>query len=100
MSGGEQQMLAIARGLMSDPRLIILDEPSLGLMPTMVDDLFGLITKVRATGISLNLVEQNVHRALEIADHAYVVEKGRTTLAGTGRDLLANDAVRRSFLAM
>jgi branched-chain amino acid transport system ATP-binding protein len=100
MSGGEQQMVAIARGLMSDPRLIMLDEPSLGLMPRTVDQLFEIIRAVRSTGISLILVEQNVHQALEIADHAYVIEKGRVTLEGAGRDLLASDRVRQSFLGL
>lgn len=100
MSGGEQQMLAIARGLMSDPRLIMLDEPSLGLMPKTVEQLFEIIQAVRSTGISLIIVEQNVHQALEIADHAYVIEKGRVTLEGTGRELLDNDVVRKSFLGL
>jgi branched-chain amino acid transport system ATP-binding protein len=100
MSGGEQQMVAIARGLMSDPRLLILDEPSLGLMPTMVDDLFQLIRVVRAMGIGLVLVEQNVFQALEVVDRAYVLEKGRVTLEGAGRDLLGNDLVRKSFLGL
>ena len=100
MSGGEQQMLAIARGLMSDPRLIILDEPSLGLMPKTVDQLFDLIRTVRATGVSLILVEQNAHQALGIADRAYVIEKGCVTIEGTGPDLLRNDVVRRSFLGL
>jgi branched-chain amino acid transport system ATP-binding protein len=100
MSGGEQQMLAIARGLMSDPRLLILDEPSLGLMPKMVDQLFEIIETVRSTGISLIIVEQNVHRALEMADRAYVLTKGRVTLEGTGRELLLSDVVRKSFLGL
>ena len=100
MSGSEQQMVAIARGLMSDPRLIMLDEPSLGLMPKMVDQLFDLIRAVRATGVSLILVEQNAHQALGIADRAYVIEKGCVTIEGAGRDLLKNDVVRRSFLGL
>ena len=100
MSGGEQQMVAIARGLMSDPRLIILDEPSLGLMPKMVDQLFDLIRTVRATGVSLILVEQNAHQALDIADRAYVIEKGCVTIEGAGPDLLKHDVVRRSFLGL
>jgi len=100
MSGGEQQMVAVARGLMSDPRLLILDEPSLGLMPKMVDQLFEIIATVRSTGISLIIVEQNVHRALEMADRAYVLTKGRVTLEGTGRELLLSDVVRKSFLGL
>jgi branched-chain amino acid transport system ATP-binding protein len=100
MSGGEQQMIAIARGMMSDPRLLILDEPSLGLMPKMVNELFLLIQTIRKSGIALILVEQNVFRALEVVDRAYVLEKGRATLSGTGRDLLHNDMVRKSFLGL
>jgi branched-chain amino acid transport system ATP-binding protein len=98
MSGGEQQMLAIGRGLMSAPRLMILDEPSLGLMPSLVDMLFELIGGIRSTGISLLLVEQNVHQALAIADRGIVLEKGVSTLDGTGAELLSNDFVRRAFL--
>lgn len=100
MSGGEQQMVAIARGLMSDPRLIILDEPSLGLMPAMVDLLFELIGKVLATGVSLVLVEQNAYRALEVVQRAYVLEKGQVSISGAGRELLANETVRKSFLGL
>jgi len=98
MSGGEQQMLAIARGLMSAPRLMILDEPSLGLMPSLVETLFELIGGIRTAGISLLVVEQNVHQALSIADRGFVLEKGVTTLSGTGAELLHNDFVRRAFL--
>lgn len=98
MSGGEQQQLAIARGMMSDPRVIILDEPSLGLMPTMVETLFALMARIRSTGVSLVLVEQNVFQSLHLADRAYVLEKGRVTRTGTGQDLLADDFVRRAFL--
>ena len=98
MSGGEQQMLAIARGLMSSPRLVILDEPSLGLMPTLVQELFRLIGRVREGGVSILLVEQNVHQALGIADRGYVMEKGRTVLSGSGQELLGNGYVRRAFL--
>ena len=100
MSGGEQQMVAIARGMMSDPRLLILDEPSLGLMPKAVNELFALIQTIRESGIALILVEQNVFQALEVVDRAYVLEKGRATLTGTGRELMHNDMVRKSFLGL
>ena len=100
MSGGEQQMVAIARGLMSDPRLIILDEPSLGLMPKMVSHLFQLIRTVLDTGVSLILVEQNAHQALEVVQRAYVLEKGHVTIEGAGRHLLSNEIVRKSFLGL
>lgn len=100
MSGGEQQMVAIARGLMSDPQLIILDEPSLGLMPKMVDHLFELIGKVLETGVSLILVEQNAYRTLEVVQRAYVLEKGQVTIERAGRELLSNETVRKSFLGL
>ena len=98
MSGGEQQMLAIARGLMAEPRLIILDEPSLGLMPTVTQEVFKLIEAVNRSGIGVLLVEQNLHQALRIAHRGYVLEKGSVVLAGTGQELLANDAVRKAYL--
>jgi branched-chain amino acid transport system ATP-binding protein len=98
MSGGEQQMLAIARGLMAEPRLIILDEPSLGLMPMVTRDLFRLIEAVNRSGISVLLVEQNLHQSLRIAHRAYVLEKGEVVLAGTGQELLANTYVQKAFL--
>jgi branched-chain amino acid transport system ATP-binding protein len=98
MSGGEQQLLAIARGLMAEPRLIILDEPSLGLMPIVTQEVFRLIEAVNKRGISVLLVEQNLHQALRIAHRGYVLEKGAVVLAGTGQELLANDYVRRAFL--
>jgi branched-chain amino acid transport system ATP-binding protein len=98
MSGGEQQMLAIARGLMSSPRLMILDEPSLGLMPILVQELFRLIKGVNESGVSILLVEQNVHQSLRIAHRGYVMEKGRIVLGGTGAELLNNDFVQRAFL--
>jgi branched-chain amino acid transport system ATP-binding protein len=98
MSGGEQQMLAIARGLMAQPRLIILDEPSLGLMPKVTQELFRLIETVNQSGIGVLLVEQNLHQALRIAHRGYVLEKGEVVLAGTGKDLLADTYVRRAFL--
>jgi branched-chain amino acid transport system ATP-binding protein len=98
MSGGEQQMLAIARGLMAEPKLIILDEPSLGLMPIVTQEVFKLIEAVNKGGISVLLVEQNLHQSLRIAHRGYVLEKGEVVLAGTGQELLANDYVRRAFL--
>jgi len=98
MSGGEQQMLAIARGLMAEPRLIILDEPSLGLMPIVTQEVFKLIEAVNKSGIGVLLVEQNLHQALRIAHRGYVLEKGSVVLAGTGQELLANDYVRKAFL--
>jgi branched-chain amino acid transport system ATP-binding protein len=98
MSGGEQQMLAIARGLMAEPRLIILDEPSLGLMPIVTQEVFKLIEAVNRSGIGVLLVEQNLHQALRIAHRGYVLEKGSVVLSGSGKELLADDYVRRAFL--
>ncbi len=98
LSGGEQQMLAIARGMMSGPKLMILDEPSLGLAPQRVRELFRLIGDVAASGVSIVLVEQNVHQSLKIAGRAYVMEKGEIVLGGTGEELLGNAFVQRAFL--
>ena len=98
MSGGEQQMLAIARGLMAEPRLIILDEPSLGLMPIVTQEVFRLIEAVNKSGIGVLLVEQNLHQSLRIAHRGYVLEKGSVVLAGTGKELLADAYVQRAFL--
>jgi branched-chain amino acid transport system ATP-binding protein len=98
MSGGEQQMLAIARGLMAEPRLIILDEPSLGLMPIVTQEVFRLIEAVNKSGIGVLLVEQNLHQSLRIAHRGYVLEKGSVALAGTGKELLADAYVQRAFL--
>jgi len=98
MSGGEQQMLAIARGLMASPRLIILDEPSLGLMPSMTRELFRLIATINRSGVGVLLVEQNLHQALRIADRGYVLEKGAVVLSGSGAALLDNPYVQRAFL--
>jgi branched-chain amino acid transport system ATP-binding protein len=91
-------MLAIARGLMAEPRLMILDEPSLGLMPKLVGELFGLIRRLNGEGITILLVEQNVRQTLQIADRAYVLEKGRVVLSGAGSDLLDDPFVRKAFL--
>jgi branched-chain amino acid transport system ATP-binding protein len=100
LSGGEQQMAAIARGLMSRPRLLMLDEPSLGLSPILVGDIFRVIKEVHAAGVTVLLVEQNVFRTLEVADRAYVLGNGRIVLHGSGIDLLANDHVRKAYLGL
>ncbi|TME46550.1 MAG: ATP-binding cassette domain-containing protein [Chloroflexi bacterium] len=98
LSGGEQQILAIARGLLAHPRLLLLDEPSLGLAPQMVDTVFAIIQRIHGEGVTILLVEQNALRALEIADRAYVVETGRILLSGTGSALLRNPEVQRAYL--
>jgi branched-chain amino acid transport system ATP-binding protein len=100
LSGGEQQMAAIGRGLMSKPRLLMLDEPSLGLSPILVADIFRVIKQVHAEGVTVLLVEQNVFRTLEIADRAYVLGNGRVVLEGKGVELLANDHVRKAYLGL
>ncbi len=98
LSGGEQQILAIARGVLAHPRLLLLDEPSLGLAPQMVDTVFRVIQRIHEEGVTILLVEQNALRALEIADRAYVVETGRILLSGTGRALIRNPEVQRAYL--
>ncbi|HXN55300.1 MAG TPA: ATP-binding cassette domain-containing protein, partial [Myxococcales bacterium] len=100
LSGGEQQMLAIGRALMSEPRLLILDEPSLGLAPVIVSSMFKTIAEIRKEGMTVLLVEQNVHRTLRMADRAYVLEQGRITLSGTGRALLDDAQVKKAYLAL
>ena len=100
MSGGEQQMLAIGRGLMAEPRLLILDEPSLGLSPLLVDEMFALIRQLREGGLAVLLVEQNVGQSLEIADRAYVLENGSIRFSGLPAELLASDELRRSYLGL
>lgn len=101
LSGGQQQMLVIARGLMAEPRLLILDEPSLGLSPVLVAEIFRLIAALRAErGVSIVLAEQNAKLSLAIADRAYVIEMGRVALAGTGRELLASPAVAERYLGV
>ena len=100
MSGGEQQMLAIARCLMGQPDLIIFDEPSLGLAPTIVQDMFRIIRELNDGGMTVLLVEQNVAVSLKLARRAYVLENGRVTLSGTGAELLADDRVRQAYLGM
>jgi branched-chain amino acid transport system ATP-binding protein len=100
MSGGEQQMLAIARGLMTNPRLMLLDEPSLGLSPLFVKNIFSIIKEINAQGTTILLVEQNVFQSLRISHRAYVLETGRVVLSGTGAELLENAHVRKAFLGM
>ena len=100
MSGGEQQMLAIGRGLMAEPRLLILDEPSLGLSPLLVEEMFALIRQLRDGGLAVLLVEQNVGQSLEIADRAYVLENGSIRFSGLPAELLASDELRRSYLGL
>jgi branched-chain amino acid transport system ATP-binding protein len=98
LSGGEQQQLAIARGLMSRPELLLLDEPSLGIMPKLVAEIFQTIREIRTKGITVLLVEQNVFEALEVADRAYVLQTGRIVLEGPGSELLRSDLVRGAYL--
>lgn len=98
LSGGEQQMLAMGRALMSAPRLLLLDEPSMGLAPMMVDKIFDVIANVRASGLTILLVEQNVKRALGVADRAYVMESGVISLQGAAAELLQNPKVRKAYL--
>jgi branched-chain amino acid transport system ATP-binding protein len=100
LSGGEQQMLAIGRALMTQPRLLMLDEPSQGIMPRLVDDIFAAITRIRDLGVTILLVEQRLAEALEIADRAYVLQTGRVVMSGAAKDI-ANDAdIRRAYLGM
>jgi len=98
LSGGEQQMLAMGRALMSKPRLLMLDEPSMGLAPVVVETIFEIIQKLNADGITILLVEQNANMALAIADRGYVMETGEIALSGPGRELLQNEAVRKAYL--
>ena len=100
LSGGEQQMLAIARGLMFDPRLVMFDEPSMGLAPIVVEEVFGLILKIKEMGKTILLIEQNASMGLQIADWGYVLETGEITLQGAGRDLLADENVKKAYLGI
>jgi branched-chain amino acid transport system ATP-binding protein len=100
MSGGEQQMLAIGRCLMGQPELIMFDEPSLGLAPTVVQEVFRTIWRLNESGMTILLVEQNVAVSLKLASHAYVLENGRVALSGSGEDLLSDDGVRRAYLGL
>ena len=98
LSGGEQQMLAVARALMSRPKIIMMDEPSLGLAPLVVKGIFEIIQEINKQGVTVLLIEQNANMALKIADIGYVLETGRITLTGTGRELLSNEAVKKAYL--
>jgi branched-chain amino acid transport system ATP-binding protein len=100
MSGGEQQMLAIGRGLMANPKLLLLDEPSLGLSPLFVKNIFDIIKQINGQGTTILLVEQNVYQSLHISHRAYVLETGRVVLSGTGAELLENAHVKKAFLGM
>ena len=100
LSGGEQQMLAIGRGLMSNPKLLMLDEPSLGLMPKLVDEMLEAVAKLRNIGMTILLVEQNVFESLELADRGYVLQTGRTILEGTGKELLNTESIKKAFLGL
>jgi branched-chain amino acid transport system ATP-binding protein len=100
LSGGEQQMVAIGRGLMAGPRILMLDEPSLGLAPIMVQEMFGVIGEINRTGVTVLLVEQNTEHALALADRGFVLESGRVALSGTGRELLASPQVREAYLGL
>ncbi len=98
LSGGEQQMLAIGRALMSRPKLIMMDEPSLGLAPIIVKELFGIIKRINEEGMTVLLIEQNANAALKIADIGYIMETGKITLSGSGQELLANDEIKKAYL--
>ena len=100
LSGGEQQMVAIGRGLMSRPRILMLDEPSLGLAPLLVDEVLDTVRKLKEEGITILLVEQNVREALDLADRAYVLQTGRIVSEGSGRELLESDVFREAFLGI
>jgi branched-chain amino acid transport system ATP-binding protein len=100
LSGGEQQMLAIGRGLMAEPRLIILDEPSLGLSPLLVEELFALIRRIHAEGVSIMLVEQNVMQSLEVADRAYILAEGQFVMSGAAGDIASDPELKRAYLGL
>lgn len=98
LSGGEQQMLAIGRALMTEPKLLLLDEPTLGLAPLIIAQIFEIIKEIREQGVTVFLVEQNAHKALQVADRGYVLETGKVVLSDTGANLLVNDEVRKAYL--
>ena len=98
LSGGEQQMLAMSRALMSHPKLLMLDEPSMGLAPILVEQIFDIIKELHKAGTTILLVEQNAEMALQIAERAYVLESGRITMSGTGHELMESDSVKKAYL--
>ena len=100
LSGGEQQMVAIARGLMSRPKILLLDEPSLGLAPLMVQNMFRAIREINSEGVTVLLAEQNAFQALDMADDAFVLETGRVLVSGTGKELLENPLVQKAYLGV
>jgi branched-chain amino acid transport system ATP-binding protein len=100
LSGGEQQMLAVARALMSNPRLLMLDEPSLGLAPLLVEHIFDTVREIRRTGVSILIVEQNIFESLQLCDRAYVLENGEIILQGSGEELLKNESVKSAYLGI
>jgi branched-chain amino acid transport system ATP-binding protein len=100
LSGGEQQLCAVGRGLMSIPRLLMFDEPSLGLAPLLVQEIFHIVQRINQEGVTVLLVEQNVKQTLNICDHAYLLENGRIVLEGSGKELLNNDYVKQAYLGM
>jgi branched-chain amino acid transport system ATP-binding protein len=100
LSGGEQQMVAIGRGLMSKPKLLLLDEPSWGIAPILVDKIFEVIREIRKDGVTILLVEQDVQEALDICDRAYVIQTGKVAMEGTGRELLSSETIQKAFLGL
>lgn len=100
LSGGEQQMLAIARALMAEPKMLMLDEPSFGLAPKIVDEVFETIQKINESGVSILLVEQDVNRSLSVAHRAYVLENGQVVMQGEGKELLGNDHIKQAYIGM
>ncbi|MBO5227513.1 MAG: ATP-binding cassette domain-containing protein, partial [Lachnospiraceae bacterium] len=98
LSGGEQQMLAMGRALMSNPKMIVMDEPSMGLSPIFVNEIFDIIEKVSASGTTVLLVEQNAKKALSIADRAYVLETGKIVLSGNAKELMNDDSIKKAYL--
>jgi branched-chain amino acid transport system ATP-binding protein len=100
LSGGQQQMLAMARAIMGRPKVLLLDEPSMGLAPLIVEEIFRVIRNLKSQGVTIFLVEQNANAALQIADFGYVLETGNIVLSGTGEDLLKNDSVKQAYLGM